>query len=234
MGDLLASGGRQPGFALASASPRSTVRLRLAWAPRVSRPAPLRPAVPQAAPCLRRRPELAASDLAACHLPQVPPLVRKTARSLRPRAGARALSSRLAPKRSPPPLVSSLRLPQPLYPPPAPNLDSCFGPQQRSVLFFRLPTAPPPPASVGRTSTTIHALHLPSTPTSTPLPFFHKNFLLFVHLPSSPDLWYPDAPTPTDGPWWAPFQPFLSLELPTPAAHGLPPDLTSNTHSFHP
>lgn len=98
-------------------------------------------------------------------MPQVPPPCQKNlARSLRPRAGARALSSRLAPKRSPPPPVSSLRLPQPLYPPPAPNLDSCFRPQQRSVLFFRGCLLPPllPQASGGHPP--------PSTPFTCPRP----------------------------------------------------------------
>ena len=163
-------------------------------------------------------------------MPQVPPPCQKNLEgSLRPRPGARARSCRLAPKRSPPPPVSSLRLPQPLYPPPAPNLDSCFRPLQRFFSSGAASCPLLPQVSGGHPP--------PSTPFTCPRPLPPHHYPFSIKTLSSSTCLHPQTsgtqthppPRPT---CWAPFQPFLSLELPTPAAHVLPPDLTSNTPSI--
>ena len=156
--DLLASGGRQPSFVLASTSLRSVVSLRSAPASRADRSAPPRPAGPQAAPCPRHRAGLAASDPAACHrsLPLVKNLIPNPQAQTRCSSPVQTIGLCLCPpassRSSAHPLLSARSASLGLYPtrpPPARNLDSVFRPQPPSGLSLTaLSHAPPPPPRV--------------------------------------------------------------------------------------
>lgn len=139
---LLASGRRQPSFALASASLRSAVNLRSALAPRAARPAPRLLAGPQASPCPRHRPELAPSDPQLATGPA--PLSKKLNPNLQVQTRRSSPVQILGALPDPPafPLSSahpflsarSISVPSPA---PTPDFDSFFRPHRHSGFSFQ-------------------------------------------------------------------------------------------------